>query len=375
MACDHEDDNDGRPHEVGGGTACEGKARNNEEHGRNRSNGSRLPHENHDEPHDADHKSHDWSQVDEPTYGSGNALATLEPVPDRERVAHYGCEQGHVSELWVDGERADRCCTCPFQSIANKDNCSELLAKRSQNVGGPWVSGTDRANVDTGAGGNDDAKVDASEEIRGCHRKELNHSGDCRSDSHDRSQRARRSSNSGTDSIRSFVLLLARPPYLRWAIAALIMVAAILWELSDRATEAVPFASTDIARGEAIVGEHVEWRDIPVGSVEGADLSNASALTDIGRGDPLTASVAGGRPPIPDGWWSIPVDLPPGVPAGSPVRLTVSDGSSVNGMISIAASTDQFGIAVPGTVAVPESAVDGVAAAAATGALLVLVAP
>jgi len=153
------------------------------------------------------------------------------------------------------------------------------------------------------------------------------------------------------------------------------MLAAILWELSDRATEAVPFASTNITRGEAITDEHIEWRDIPIGRVKGADLTNASALTAIVKGDPLTASVAGGRPPIPDGWWSVPADLPPGAPAGSPVRLTLPDGSSVQGVISIAASTDQFGIAVPGTIAVPESLIDEVAAAAATGALLVLVAP
>jgi len=176
-------------------------------------------------------------------------------------------------------------------------------------------------------------------------------------------------------SIRSVVLLLARPPYLRWIVAVLIVVVAILWELTDRATEPVPFASVSIRRGEAITEDHIEWREVQIGTVEPADLADARALVDIQRGAPLTASIAGVRPPIPAGWWSVPADLPPGVPAGSVVRLTTSDGSSVDGVISVAASTDQFGISVPGAVAVSEAAVDAVASAAASGSLLVVVAP
>ncbi|MGI9643165.1 MAG: SAF domain-containing protein [Acidimicrobiia bacterium] len=177
------------------------------------------------------------------------------------------------------------------------------------------------------------------------------------------------------ESIRSVVLLLARPPYLRWSVATLIVIAALLWELSDRATESVPFANAEIARGEVISDDHIEWRDIPFGAFSPADLVGAMALVDIREGDPLTSSVAGSGSTIPQGWWSVPVDLPPGVPVGSAVRLTTDDGSSVDGVIAIAASSDQFGIAVPGAVAVPEQAVDMVAVAAASGSLLVVVAP
>lgn len=170
-------------------------------------------------------------------------------------------------------------------------------------------------------------------------------------------------------------MLLAKPPYLRWSVAALIVIAAVLWELSDRATEPVPFANAAIGRGDSITVDDIEWRDIQVGAVEPADLAGATALVDIREGDPLTSSVAGTGPQIPDGWWSVPVDLPPGVPAGSAVRLTTPEGFSFDGVIAIAASADQFGIAVPGAVAVPEQAVDVVASAAASGGLLVVVAP
>ena len=171
------------------------------------------------------------------------------------------------------------------------------------------------------------------------------------------------------------MLLLAKPPYLRWSVAALIVIAAILWELSDRATEPVPFANAAIGRGDTIAVDDVEWRDIPIGTVEPADLAGATALVDIREGDPLTSSVAGMGPQIPKGWWSVPVDLPPGVPAGSAVRLTTTEGFSVDGIIAIAASSDQFGISVAGAVAVPEQVVDVVAGAAASGGLLVVVAP
>lgn len=171
------------------------------------------------------------------------------------------------------------------------------------------------------------------------------------------------------------MLLLTKPPYHRWALACLIVVAAIGWDLSDRATEEIPFAITAIGKGETITDDKVEWRTMPRGAIEPADLSNATALTSIGSGDPLTRSVAGPEPSIPEGWWSVPADLPPGVPTGSAVRMTLADGTSAAGVVAVAATTDQFGLSAPGAVAVPEDVVDAVATAAASGTLLIVVAP
>jgi hypothetical protein len=170
-------------------------------------------------------------------------------------------------------------------------------------------------------------------------------------------------------------LLLSRPPYLRWAIAALIVVAAVLWELSDRATESIPFAAELITKGSAIDENAVTWKDMPVGTIEPADLAGATATVDIAQGDPISRSVAGDGTSVPSDWWSVPLDLPPGIPVGSGVRLTLIDGSSVDGVVSLAATEDQFGMSRPGAVAVPESAVETVAVAAASDALLVVVAP
>ena len=98
-------------------------------------------------------------------------------------------------------------------------------------------------------------------------------------------------------------------------------------------------------------------------------------MADIAAGDPLTSSLVGSLPPIPEGWWSVPIALPLGVPPGSTVRLSLIDGTSVHGIVSRAATEDEFGIERAGAVAVSETDVDRVAASSATGSIVVLVAP
>ena len=171
------------------------------------------------------------------------------------------------------------------------------------------------------------------------------------------------------------MLLLSRPPYLRWALAAIVVIAALLWDLSARRVEPYPFASQDLERGQPITAEVIEWRKLPHGSIARTDVTESVALTDVRAGDPLTRSVAGPSRPIPDGWWSVPLDLPLGIAEGAIVRLVLQDGTSVEGIVTIAAAEDQFGVARVGAVAVPEGAADAVAVSAGAGALTVLVAP
>ncbi|MDJ0792382.1 MAG: SAF domain-containing protein [Acidimicrobiia bacterium] len=171
------------------------------------------------------------------------------------------------------------------------------------------------------------------------------------------------------------MLLLSRPPYLRWALAATVVIAALLWDLSARRVEPYPFASEDVERGQPITAQVVEWRNLPLGSVERIDVTGSVALTDIRAGDPLTPSVAGSSPPIPEGWWSVPLDLPLGIAEGAIVRLVMQDGTSVDGIVTIAANEDQFGVTRAGAVAVPEEVADAVAVSAGADALTVLVAP
>ncbi len=171
------------------------------------------------------------------------------------------------------------------------------------------------------------------------------------------------------------MLLLSRPPYVRWAAAILAVVAAIAWDLSDRRTEPYPFAAVAIGRGEPITDAVVQWREVPRGLLADPGLSGGSAATAIEAGDPLTPTVVTNAARIPDGWWSVPLSLPRGVAVGTRVRLTFLDGEFVDGVVSLAPSEDSFGLEVTGAVAVPEPQAAATAIAAATDSLLVVIAP
>ena len=64
---------------------------------------------------------------------------------------------------------------------------------------------------------------------------------------------------------------LTRPPYLRWAAAAAVVVAAFLWDLRGSSDILYPFATSAIAAGATIHGvyppdertlaEYEEWRN------------------------------------------------------------------------------------------------------------------
>jgi hypothetical protein len=171
------------------------------------------------------------------------------------------------------------------------------------------------------------------------------------------------------------VLLLSRPPYARWVVAVIVVIVALGWDLAGRATEPFPVAASDIERGEPITDDDVTWRDLPRGSIRLPDLEGAHATTDIRAGDPITRSVTETGLTIPSGWWSVPVELPAGVPRGAPVRLTTLDGLVVDGIVAVASSEDSFGLPTAGSVAVPEDAVSAVSSAAATNSLIVAIAP
>jgi SAF domain len=171
------------------------------------------------------------------------------------------------------------------------------------------------------------------------------------------------------------VLLLSRPPYLRWAVASLIVIAAFAWDVSRRATEPYPFAARTITRGTEITEDVLRWEAVPRGTFTLPALDDVHALTDIREGDPVTSSVAGRGSVIPADWWAVPIGLPSGIARGTHVRITTLDGVEVEGIVAVAATQDQFGLATQGAVAVPEEAVSVVSLAAAADALVVVVAP
>lgn len=171
------------------------------------------------------------------------------------------------------------------------------------------------------------------------------------------------------------MLLFSRPPYLRWVAAVAVVVAALAWDVSKRSTEPYPFAASPIPAGTALSDDLVEWRDLPVGSIERPDIAATTALVDIASGDPITSSVAGRPPSIPDGWWAVAVRLPPHLIVGSEVRLILPDGRPVDAVVSTGADVDQYGYESIGAVAVPPELADAVAAASSVDAVIVLAKP
>jgi len=171
------------------------------------------------------------------------------------------------------------------------------------------------------------------------------------------------------------VLWLGRPPYLRWIAAASLVLAAFAWDVSKRATEPFPFAARDMARGQVLTSDDVEWRPVPVGSLSLPDLTGASASILIRSGDPIVPSLVAVTPPIPPDSWAVPVPLPLGAGVGMSVRLVFADGSATSGVIVQPATEDSLGLMSVGLVAVDGDVAHIVALATANGDLIVLIEP
>lgn len=170
------------------------------------------------------------------------------------------------------------------------------------------------------------------------------------------------------------MLLLTRPPYLRWFAATAIVVAALAWDLSGRSTAPVPVAARPIERGQPITVDDVRWTEMPAGAIAVPVLDDRRAAVDIREGDPITASVTSGPATVPDDWWAVPMEVPLGLPEGSQVRLLLPSGRSVDGIVAAAATEDVFSGST-GAVAVAAGDLDEVARAAAAGAVSLAIRP
>lgn len=161
---------------------------------------------------------------------------------------------------------------------------------------------------------------------------------------------------------------LTRPPYLRWAAACVIVVGSLWVELRPTDTVRHPFAVAVIDVGDVIDHSVVEWRDVPVGLLAPVHLP-ATSDRSVAAGEPILSSSATTDVGIPAGWWALELSLPIGARPGSPVRIVAATGVS-DGLV-IEVRDGDFGEST-GLVAVPESAAEGVATAAADHGLTVL---
>jgi hypothetical protein len=154
-----------------------------------------------------------------------------------------------------------------------------------------------------------------------------------------------------------------RPPYLRWAAAALLIVTAAWMDLRPQPTFLQPFATVDLDPGTALDNTMIEWRSVPVGLLPPLNDPQGVVLRQVAAGEPLVPSVLSTRRiPAPDGWWTMEVQLPSGAAPGQEVQLILlPTGSndlprSVPGLVIAPAPTDPDPLAIepePGLVAVP----------------------
>lgn len=178
----------------------------------------------------------------------------------------------------------------------------------------------------------------------------------------------------GQEYVRS-VLLLSRPPYVRWAGAVVLVAAAFAWDVSARATEQVPFAARAIQRGEPIDTDSIEWRSAPIGLLPQPNLQSATAAVTINRGEPISPSALRFTAAVPVGWWTVAMDLPPTVLPGTGVRIVLGGGEGVSGIVVEPSREDSFGLRSAGLVAVPSQAADAVGLAAGAGQIVLLFEP
>ncbi len=170
---------------------------------------------------------------------------------------------------------------------------------------------------------------------------------------------------------------LPRPPYLRWAGAALLLAGALAWDLRGPAVELRPFAAHALRSGEAVDASAVAWREVPAGLLPAPDLDGAAAAVDLAAGDPLVDAVLGRGVRVPEGWWEVPVAVGTHAAAGDSVMLVITDPpATVEGLVVSPQQGDAYSLDYrPAVVAVPAAAGALVAAAAADGSLVAAVAP
>jgi hypothetical protein len=179
---------------------------------------------------------------------------------------------------------------------------------------------------------------------------------------------------------------MRRPPYLRWIAAAALVLVALAFELESRTMATHPFLTRDVAPGEAITDDAVEWRPAPRGLLPMPNLADPIAAHHLSAGDPLTAGSVANDRLVPAGWWSIPLNLPSTARVGGRVGLVLLPARDiaaaglddavpqdwVEGVVVERGEADAFSVAGAGLVAVPPAAARAVAIAAAEERLMVL---
>lgn len=169
------------------------------------------------------------------------------------------------------------------------------------------------------------------------------------------------------------MLWLQRPPLVKWIAVGLISCVALWLEIRPDPMVDHPFATAEIAPGEAIGPQNTDLERVPSDLFD-PPSSGQVALRRIPAGSPIMSSVVGEpQAVIPEGWWTVAMEVPPGAAVGDRVRVVVLDTvETVEGIVTSVTSDDPFA-SLRGGVAVEAARASEVAVAAANGRVSVLV--
>lgn len=162
-----------------------------------------------------------------------------------------------------------------------------------------------------------------------------------------------------------------RPPYLRWAAAALLLIGAVWLDVRPSDTVSHPYAAVALTEGALIEETMIDWRTIPADVLPDPGNPVGMVSQRVAAGEPLVPSaVSSSRIVPPQGWWTLETRLPQGAHPGQSVHLillAVGDAPlAVPGIVVAAPANDALAFEdLPGLVAVPaESAAIAAAAVA-----------
>ena len=151
-------------------------------------------------------------------------------------------------------------------------------------------------------------------------------------------------------------------------------------QLMPTPTTAHPFARSDLEAGSPLSPSLFEMREVPAGLLPATDVDGTLAIA-MEAGEPLLPSLLSTRRvPVPEGWWAVELEAPPGLAPGHGVMLVAGGeepgwgGEAVAGMV-IGAVEDRRGAEGIALIAVPGEHLVRISQASAYGALTVAVAP
>jgi hypothetical protein len=170
------------------------------------------------------------------------------------------------------------------------------------------------------------------------------------------------------------VFWLARPSYLRWAGAILLVAVSLYFEVRPVPGVLHPFATRNLSAGSELDEGSIDWRRVPQGLLPEVETQGVLRI-DVIAGEALSPSMVGHQPVAPTGWWALEIPVPSGTRNGAEVRLVVDTRTKprvIPGVLIRMIDSGGFE-GTTGLVAVPESEVGSAAAAAADSTLEVLV--